>query len=117
MNFATSQLREDQLQPKINIVGLLLGCLYDNQKFDYFPILKGRIPLKDQLVKYDSIIMPGSSYSAMDSVPQIDLFTSELRQALDQNKDLKVLCICFGLQAISRIYGAPIARKTRIEGQ
>ena len=76
MNFATSQLREDQLQPKINILGLLLGIFYNNQKFDYFPILKGQIPTKAQLIKYDSVIMPGSSYSAMDSVPEIDLFIS-----------------------------------------
>lgn len=76
MNFATSQLREDQLQPKINILALILGCFYDNQKIDYFPILKGIIPTRVQLVQYDSIIMPGSSYSAMDSVPEIDLFIS-----------------------------------------
>ena len=117
MNFATSQLRKDQLQPKINILGLLLGCLYDNQKFDYFPILKGEIPTKTQLVEYDSVIMPGSSYSAMDSVPEIDLFVSELKQALDENKDLKVLSICFGHQAISRMYQASIVRKNRFEGQ
>lgn len=117
MNFATSQLRDDQLQAKINLLSLLLGCLYDNQKFDYFRILKGEIPTKAQLVEYDSVIMPGSSYSAMDSVPEIDLFISELKQALDENKELKVLSICFGHQAISRMYGAPIVRKTRYEGQ
>lgn len=83
MNFATSQLRENQLTPKINILGLVLGCFFDNQKFDYFPILKGEIPSKAQLVQYDSVIMPGSSYSAMDSIPEIDLFISELKQALD----------------------------------
>lgn len=33
VNFATSQLREDQLQPKINIYSLFLGSLFDNQKF------------------------------------------------------------------------------------
>lgn len=33
MNFATSQLRKDQLQPKINIYSLFLGSLFNNQKF------------------------------------------------------------------------------------
>lgn len=83
MNFATSQLREDQLQAKINICGLLLGTLFDNQKWDYFPVLKGEIPNKDQLVQYDAVILPGSSYSASDAVPEVELLASELRQALE----------------------------------
>ncbi len=117
MNFATSQLREDQLQPKINILSLLLGVLFDNQKFSYFRILRGEVPSKEQLVQFDSIIMPGSSYSAMDSVPEIDLFVSELKQALEENKNLKVLSICFGHQVISRMFDAIITRKVRFEGQ
>lgn len=76
MNFATSQLREDQLQPKIHICGLLLGTLFNNQKWDYFPILKGIVPTKDQLLKYDAVILPGSSLSAMDSHPHVDLLAS-----------------------------------------
>ena len=117
MNFATSQLRKDQLQAKINLPGLIMGSLFNNQKWDYFPILKGEIPTKEQLLEYDAVILPGSSYSAMDSVPEIDKFASELRLALEENKNLKVLSVCFGHQLISKMFGAEIVRKDRYEGQ
>ena len=41
MNLATSQLRDDQLAPKINVVGLILGTFFDNQKWTRYLVLKG----------------------------------------------------------------------------
>ena len=79
MNFATSQLRNDQLKPRIHILGLLIGIFFDNQNFDCFHILKGDVPKKSQMVGYDAIILPGSTHSVMDQVPEIRLFAGELQ--------------------------------------
>lgn len=46
MNFATSQLRENQLLPKINIPALVLGTIFDNEKWSFYCALKGEIPMK-----------------------------------------------------------------------
>jgi len=47
MNFATSQLRENQLLPKIHLPALIIGTIFNNEKWSYYCILKGEVPTKN----------------------------------------------------------------------
>ena len=45
--------------------------------------------------------MPGSAASVYDNYPWIDHVAQLLNFAYHHNKDLKFLCICFGLQIMT----------------
>lgn len=116
MNFATSQLRENKLLPKINLPSLLMGSMYNNEKWSYYLTLKGEVPTLEALLSADTIILPGSSNSVLDFIAPVEELVSLLREAYVGNPGLKVLSICYGHQLVARMYGAEIVRKERYEG-
>lgn len=71
MNFATSQLRENQLLPKIHLPALVLGTIFNNEKWSNYCILKGEVPTKNELLNADTLIFPGSSNSVLDHVAPV----------------------------------------------
>lgn len=74
LNFATSQLRNNQLLPKIHLPGLLMGLFFDNQKWTCFCVLKDEIPKKSDLLEADALIFPGSGNSVLDEIEPVNQF-------------------------------------------
>lgn len=70
INFSSSVLNKDKMQPKIQIEGLLAGILYNpGDQWKSFRILKNDIPKVKDLADYNTIILTGSSYSVSDMSP------------------------------------------------
>ncbi len=61
-------------------------------------------------------MLSGSSLSVNDNDPCVCKFTEELKKALQKNKQLKVLGICFGHQLIARMFGGTVIKKHLLTG-
>jgi GMP synthase-like glutamine amidotransferase len=57
-------------------------------------------------LKYDSIILSGSTHSVNNIPAQIKTFKEILGKALVKSHKLKILGICFGHQLIANIQGS-----------
>jgi hypothetical protein len=42
------------------VLAIVLGQTYNNEKYTFFKVLKGEIPTVEQLINFDTIIIPGS---------------------------------------------------------
>ena len=49
----------------------------------------------------------------MDNVEEVETFTAEMMKALQENKALKVLGLCYGHQLIGRAFKAQLEKKPR----
>ena len=72
IDVSKSQLNPDRFQPKINVFGLLLGTIFNNENWNQFHILKGEIPSANELCDYETLIVPGSTNSIMDYVKPVE---------------------------------------------
>lgn len=64
-------------------------------------------------MKADTIILPGSSNSVLDSIEPVDVFVGELKQAYEENRMLKILSVCYGHQLVAKFENAKVVRKHR----
>jgi hypothetical protein len=47
----------------------VLGQTYSNEKYTFFRILNNEIPTVEQLINFDTIIIPGSEQSVLSKTP------------------------------------------------
>lgn len=73
INFAASQLRKDLYRPKVNIAGLFLGIWHkNNDQWDRYDILRGRLPTLEDAAQTDLFMLTGSHFSVNDSIPEVE---------------------------------------------
>lgn len=96
--------------------GLLLGVLYNNEKWDIIYFDKGEVPTPEDFAGYNAVIMPGSSDSVLNWTPLRQQYLINLDKAMDISPNLKVLGICYGFQALCLFYGSKVVRKIRKGG-
>ena len=64
----------------------------------------------------DAIIMTGSGLSVNDEDPNIEKFLAILKEALPKCPKLKVLGLCFGHQALAKMYGGKVSQYDLVNG-
>lgn len=69
LNVSGSQLREDMYMPIVNVRAVVLGQIYNNEKWRNFDVLKGQIPSFKDLLELDGVIIPGSTNSVLSEIP------------------------------------------------
>ena len=78
--------------------------------------MKGDIPTAEELSEFHSVVLTGSSLSVNDNNPHINALLKNLKNAIEINKKLKVLGICFGHQAITKMFGGKVEKVEWIGG-
>ncbi len=69
INFAVSQNRTDFFKPKIHLIALFTGILYnENDEWVVYNALKGQYPSVNDYEQLDTVILSGSSYSVNEKV-------------------------------------------------
>lgn len=55
--------------PIVNVRAVVLGQIYNNEKWRNFDVLKGQIPSFKDLLELDGVIIPGSTNSVLSEIP------------------------------------------------
>lgn len=101
----------------MHLEGLLSGILFScGDSWKSYRILKQDIPSAGELAAYDAIILSGSSYSVHNIPEEIVAFKGVLLEALETNKGLRVMGICFGHQFLAWIHGVEVVTKPLNKG-
>jgi hypothetical protein len=67
INFSTSQLRVDKIQPKMHQAGLFTGIFSTkNDEWTIYNVLQNQMPTEQEYQELDCVILSGSSMSVND---------------------------------------------------
>ncbi len=72
LNVSGSQLRTDRFRPIINVRAIVLGQIFDNERWVSYDILKGEVPTEKQFLGFNAVIIPGSTNSVLTSIPFVN---------------------------------------------
>lgn len=101
----------------MHLTGLFTGIFYTkNDDWTIYNVLQNKVPSEADYAKLDCIILSGSSLSVNDNIPEVNEFLKNLKKAIKNNPKLKVLGTCFGHQAITKMFGGKVAKKSLITG-
>eukprot|EP01083_Nonionella_stella_P032495 88954_1 len=77
----------------------------NDEQWDLWEVQHGEFPSDEQLGQYSGIVITGSKYSAHETdVPWIAKLNEACRRVAE-NKDQRILGVCFGHQAVSNALG------------
>lgn len=75
------ELHKEPFVPRFNVPAIILGTIFNNEKWEHLLILtQNTTPA--QLAAFDVLFIPGSTYSILDDIPQIKVFTHHMRIAM-----------------------------------
>ena len=84
INVSKAQLeaKKTPFAPRFNVPAIMLGTIFNNQKWENMKILADGIPSVKQLLSCNAVFIPGSTNSILDKIPQIEELTKNLKIAL-----------------------------------
>ena len=115
MNVSGSQLRTDPYSPIINVRAIIMGQIYNNEKWKSYNVLKGQVPTVEEFSAFDGVIIPGSTNSVLSNIAPIEVMSKNLFKAFEQSEKLKIFGICYGHQLIAHKNNGLVVKKRRTD--
>ena len=98
----------------VNVRQFFYGEFFNNERWEHYQILKGQLPTEEDYQRASAIVVPGSAKSVYDKVPEIDQFALDINRALDKNRKLKYIGVCFGAQLLAHSLGGRVEKSGTI---
>lgn len=100
----------------VNMEAIFIGILYNNEQWHIYYPTKGEVVSAEELATYKGVILPGSSLCVNEMYPELAQILTNLDQALSLNKQLRVLGVCYGHQAVAYHYKVAVEQKPQTGG-